>query len=691
MKETEQVIGSTGQIYYPTARPLTKRLGSFPTMEITLPKDDMPRIEEEAYFSFYVGGVLKFKGIVLDPITYDENIQNVTVTLRDYIWILYRDYDLFNTTGSMYRVECLYELVDTTLDNILAGTPFTAGTTPPQYLNNRYEFNDRTTALLNLAALVKYGTYTDGTYWTDLTKIELESGSCDVWLDHATNTVNIGLLGAKNVSNQWIFETFDITDYITPGTLAQLQTRLSLPNTVIVLGAGDGLNQIIGRAIWGSIGCYFWDDIATDMSTEYSAWGNTAEAVWTHDTTNKQITVTGVQSGGDLTAYYSTNFDVVYVSPNISIKINVYADYDGGVFFAKTDDSNFWVVFIHKYLISGGYERTSVGITQVISSVWTSKTYISGMTLPNLLNLEVLCDTTHGRITVNVDGEEIIRLEGQSFVSGVAGLYACAHFHGNWNTQYQVISFDEYTNVPPVTVITNNEYVNALAATHAAQAELHALRIPTNFTLEIEPSLFESGVVDIGHMVTITAPEEAAGTFRVRELILTEETCTLSIGRAQETFSSQSAGTSTQVNIAGSYTTGASVAQALPALDSPLYANGNNVTYAILSFRIPKNMMIINFCDLYWYTDYMTVDQEFTANTSATSPNTLINAEISVDGAAFAAITGSPFSGDQARVSILDVLGYSPQDKIVRIKFTLHMDGECRIYGGGDLQGLVVV
>lgn len=272
MKGNEQLIGGTGQEYNVLSRTFTKTTGQFPALEVTLLKDDLPRVEEELYFSFYINGVLRFKGIILQPITFDASLENIVVVLDDYINVLYKNYDLFNTTGSMYRVEAIAELVDTTVDNIVSGTTFTTGTTPPQTLNGRYEYADRVTALKNLTALVKYGTYTDGKYWTDLTKIVTECGSCDCWLDYAANTVNIGLLGAKNASNQWTFDTYDITDYIIPGTLAQLQTRLNLPNTVIVLGAGDGLNQIVGKATWNPAGYAFFDDLTTDKSTSYEAW-----------------------------------------------------------------------------------------------------------------------------------------------------------------------------------------------------------------------------------------------------------------------------------------------------------------------------------------------------------------------------------------------------------------------------------
>lgn len=414
---------------------------------------------------------------------------------------------------------------------------------------------------------------------------------------------------------------------------------------------------------------------------------------WTHDTVNHYIEAVGSTCGYEK---YTVNKDVLYADPRIVTTMRLVTGVTTndlmGVFFGKVDSSHVWGVVlsptndtIRLFHHDGGSWAGLGTILMTISKplAWDTDYKVG---------VEVSRSTD--RIIISIDDTIVGTYPDSPAADGEVGfmVYTPVVPGTDVTARFKNISVEESENIPPVKVIANNEYVNVIAANNAAKTELIAQRIPTDFILDIEPTLFESGAVDIGKMVTITEPEECAGTFRVQEIVSTDETCTLTIGRQKETFVSGTQKTAQRVSAARAYTTGATIAQALPMFDSPIYNDGvNNITYAYLTFRIPANMIMVNLCDLFWYLDYMTVDEKWVAETHGTAYGTGVAVDISVNGSAFAAITDSPFTGDQARVSILDALEYSTGDKIVRLRFSLSAAGEARIYGGGDLQGLVVV
>lgn len=71
------------------------------------------------------------------------------------------------------------------------------------------------------------------------------------------------------------------------------------------------------------------------------------------------------------------------------------------------------------------------------------------------------------------------------------------------------------------------------------------------------------------------------------------------------------------------------------------------------------------------------------------SPASSIAVQIKVGAGDWTALPGSPYSGDQAEVDILPLIGVEPGGKIVQLRFLPNTTGRCWLRGGGDFQGFV--
>ncbi len=229
--------------------------------KLTIPKSKYEALKSEDVLSLYVDGILQGKYIV-DEIFIGRN--SVEVRLYDYIAKLVRDYDLFNIGGD-YRVEYDNTSAATILDDILSGTIFSRGYAPSQLITVRGEYENRVKWIEGIAKACLYGYDSNGVVTTNYPSIVEVIDHCTWWTDFRSNKVYIGVSGAIRSGDYWTPLEIDITDYILD--LSEINERLIKYNKIIVLGYGDGINQVVGTAGSGAPVSVFVDRRITKQET----------------------------------------------------------------------------------------------------------------------------------------------------------------------------------------------------------------------------------------------------------------------------------------------------------------------------------------------------------------------------------------------------------------------------------------
>ena len=570
--------GSTGQIYYPETFTFRKKVGTTPTFQFVVPDDDLDRVAAEDYFRWKIYGATKFKGLTTPelPPTFDLNAGTMSITLNDYLYKLALNFDLVNAADIdfvdiEYRLEFVNELVDTIADAlriVCIGRPnwvyfFGVTYVPPQYISSiRYEFENRTNALIRLAAATKYGTDAYGVLTTNPDDLCSEEGVCDIWLDYdVARTISgvsypgsliIGVLGAKQIgTDTWSWVTNDVTNDLLIESLSQLQYTLHPPSTVYVIGAGDGLNQIVGKAT-APKPSDFEDNVYNSDKFEklvyyLPQWDRpSGTGQWLYEPRvivppflNVIKGYVGVDGG-----YSCLNINVgqVYNSPTIKVdfEFNEYAtgDLGAGVYVYGDDTDNYYYLFItpthYQWILR------SIGTDAVICE--GDKTFISGI----WHTLELYVGTWDQQIYCAIDGEELFWLnEAWPSILGddlQVGLIVYAQYAGHLPmphdmyaltdecVMFRKISVHDNQNVSPCTIITDSKYVNCLSAYKEAERQLRKLNASRSFSIDIVPDVFLDGKIDIGQQVTISDKYPTInGTYRIDELVLTESKCTVSL------------------------------------------------------------------------------------------------------------------------------------------------------------------
>jgi hypothetical protein len=353
----------------------------------------------------------------------------------------------------------------------------------------------------------------------------------------------------------------------------------------------------------------------------------------------------------------------------------------------------YYVIVVFKV----GAGSFTYAITYVHSGgTWSLNDFVPGgipaVFTPCKLTLSVNTLTNHLYLSHN--GVQLLDLDYSPAGTGGIGTVATYVSVPSSTIPYLYIDYIEFAKTtlqtPPIVTISDPKYVTVGMAINAARASITGLQTEKGFTVDLNPTCFEDSAIDIGSMITVTEPAEIAGTYRIKELTYTDTALSITAGITQEKFTSNVQSMSAWQGVTGSYMLGATMASPLPCIDAPLYRTANDTFYKYLSFRVPKNMSVINILTLFWYLTYMQVDEQWTVGNNATEPNTGVTVEISKnDGGTWTAATGSPFTGNQSSVSILDVVGAGSSDSRILVRFSLSAAGEARIYGGGEMQGNV--
>lgn len=71
------------------------------------------------------------------------------------------------------------------------------------------------------------------------------------------------------------------------------------------------------------------------------------------------------------------------------------------------------------------------------------------------------------------------------------------------------------------------------------------------------------------------------------------------------------------------------------------------------------------------------------------SPASSIKVEIKVGDGSWTELSGSPYSGDQSEVDIRDLIGASPAEKVIQLRFLPNSTGRAWLRGGGDYQWFI--
>ncbi|MDP3564676.1 MAG: hypothetical protein Q8R70_09320 [Methanoregula sp.] len=572
--------GSTGQLYYPLTRVFNKKVGQTPTFTLSLPEDDLERVVAEDYFTLRQNGVTKFKGIPVKPITFDLSNATMEIVLDDYLYVLYRDYDLVSpyVFGAGYRYEHVNEnVLDLTygivndLLYVSIGEPywqwqFGVDYAPPVKQTIRYEFENRTNALIRLAQACKYGRDFAGTLYTDPDHILTEDGVCDLWLDYdgaitypyydpsLFGNITIGILGARRTGTDlWEWITNDITNDVYLESLSELQYAITPPSTVFVVGAGDGLNQVVGKAT-KPVSTDFSDIVRYEDKLTGGLW---YLAQWNRPTVGTVTAWTREDAGGG--DYYLKAFEGTEADHYGCLRVN-----KGQVFNSPTIKAQFQCesvkvgcgVYVEGRLVTGvpnyWYLLLTFTSTTAAHYKWMQRWNSGGIAVDRIVcegdialttgayhDLEFYCDMWENQVYCAIDGNEIFWMTGYdafTFHSGTGDreVGLVAYFTNSGSSaadfvRFRKISVHDNKNIAPVQVESDAKYLNCLAAYKRAEKILSEANASRNFSINCDPTIFIDGKIDVGQRAIITTPAVIAGTYRIMEINCTEEACTLAL------------------------------------------------------------------------------------------------------------------------------------------------------------------
>ncbi|MDP3564675.1 MAG: hypothetical protein Q8R70_09315 [Methanoregula sp.] len=165
-------------------------------------------------------------------------------------------------------------------------------------------------------------------------------------------------------------------------------------------------------------------------------------------------------------------------------------------------------------------------------------------------------------------------------------------------------------------------------------------------------------------------------------------------------FSDQAKQTGQTVKDSGVYMVGQTAGFSLPQEDKNIgywtwgVPGGESPNYAYLYIQIPTNMTRVNYCKVFWRIlrgEYYFNNGMAVCMLNAMYQETVVSAEISIDeGVNWTALPGSPYTGDQTDIDIIDYIrkinAVSGKRLILRWACTT-ADTACRLIASGWLQG----
>lgn len=226
------------KIYPINSFTITDTANGYPKAVIKVGIDQMDALKTEGELFIYENDRLQFSGVI-DQINPEDDY--LSVSLVDSICILMRDYDLYKKNGS-YRVEWENTSVNAICDDVVAGTVFNVQSAPYQFINLSGEFENCLSLLFKAANGAYYGFDENGNYSYD--GIVTTVGMCGI--KRKGRSLYVCARGASETrvehKNVLTFMNVDITRRITE--FVSTTEKVIKFKKIIVLGAGDGINQI---------------------------------------------------------------------------------------------------------------------------------------------------------------------------------------------------------------------------------------------------------------------------------------------------------------------------------------------------------------------------------------------------------------------------------------------------------------
>jgi hypothetical protein len=238
------------------------------------------------------------------------------------------------------------------------------------------------------------------------------------------------------------------------------------------------------------------------------------------------------------------NKDYLYNSPTIKLQFNAATVRTGvGVFVEGYESGGLpvyiWLLITWTSTTAAHFKwarRSSAGVETILQE--------GDITLGvgGWHDLELRCELWGLQSCCYIDGVEIFWLTGSlayTFRTGIAnrqvGLVAFftnTGLHGtNDNVRFRKISVHDNQSVPPVKIENDTKHTNCLMAYRAAEKILAAENANRSFSIDVEPTTFLDGKIDIGQQVTIGDPHPVTiqGTYRIMKMMPSGTACTLTL------------------------------------------------------------------------------------------------------------------------------------------------------------------
>ncbi|MFA4971940.1 MAG: hypothetical protein WC683_04955 [bacterium] len=233
--------------YYLTADDwqYTEERGGLPLFTAKLDRDLLDALEHEDVLDLQVEG-RSLHSFIVDEIGIEDD--SLKVSFRSYLYKLFTDYDNFSLAGD-FRVEYDAETPNTILTAVLAGTAFSVGFAPSNQTIDaqRGEYESLLAWAMATANASVVARDSSEVLTTAQADFDHDYEECDLWVDAAYN-VFIGVKGAKRVGDVWTFTPFNLTEEeaIGEGELSEIKRQYIRYGKIVVLGYGDGINQVVG-------------------------------------------------------------------------------------------------------------------------------------------------------------------------------------------------------------------------------------------------------------------------------------------------------------------------------------------------------------------------------------------------------------------------------------------------------------